>query len=110
VRLQNFRCYRDEIAIALDDLTVLTGRNDSGKSTVLDALAIFFDEAKLDVDDGCLRGDRSCVTITCEFGDLPESLVLDATCPTSLADEYLLNEDGLLEIRKVYDASRAATP
>ena len=38
VRIKNFRGYRDEVTIKIDDLTVLIGKNDAGKSTILDML------------------------------------------------------------------------
>ncbi len=33
--LRNFRCYRDEATINIDNFTTLIGRNDIGKSSVL---------------------------------------------------------------------------
>ena len=36
------------------------------------------------------------------MGDLPEELTIDTTNPTSLEDEYLLNQDGKLTIIKKY--------
>lgn len=103
--LENFRCYKQTIAVEFGDMTTIVGRNDVGKSAIMDALAIFFDEAKLDKDDACLTGDRKAVRITCEFDDLPEKLVLDADFETTLAAEHLLNSDGRLELRKTYDGS-----
>src|SRR6185503_14037075 len=44
-KLSNFRGYANETAIAIDPLTVIVGRNDAGKSTILDALDIFFNDA-----------------------------------------------------------------
>ena len=82
---------------------MLVGKNDIGKSAILDALGIFFDEVKIDSDDGCVKGNKKDVRIICEFDDLPNELVIDADYPTSLADEYLLNDHGRLEIYKVYD-------
>jgi len=105
VRLRNYRCYEVETGVDIDNLTVLVGRNDAGKSAVLDALAVFFGESKLDSDDASVSGDRKDVRIICEFDDLPEPLVIDAEYPTTLADEYLLNEQGRLEIHKMYDCS-----
>ena len=53
--LSNFRSYKDEITISFDDLNVFVGRNDIGKSTILEALDIFFNEGKgiikMDKDD-----------------------------------------------------------
>ncbi|MDA9399836.1 ATP-binding protein [Bradyrhizobium sp. CCBAU 45389] len=107
LKLENFRCFENEICIEFDDITAIVGRNDVGKSTIMDSLAIFFDEAKLDKDDACLSGDRKAVRITCEFDDLPESIILDADYETNLEAEYLLNVRGRLEIRKTYDGSLA---
>jgi len=103
--VKNFRCYKDEFAIDFDNLTVLVGKNDVGKSSILEALAIFFDEAILDSDDGSTTGDKKNVHICCEFDSLPSSIILDSDYETSLADEYLLNEHGKLEIHKVFNGS-----
>lgn len=41
LKIKNFRSYREETIIHFDDLTVLVGKNDIGKSTILEALDIF---------------------------------------------------------------------
>lgn len=41
LKLKNFRGYREETNIVFDDLTVFIGKNDVGKSTILEALDIF---------------------------------------------------------------------
>ncbi len=109
LKLENFRCYKDEVSVDFGDMTTIVGRNDVGKSAIMEALAIFFDEAKLDKEDACQGGDKKSVRITCEFDDLPESLVIDADHETTLANEYLLTSNGKLQIRKSYDGS-LATP
>ncbi|KWV60186.1 hypothetical protein AS156_30060 [Bradyrhizobium macuxiense] len=109
LKLENFRCFKDEVCIEFDDITAIVGRNDVGKSTIMDSLAIFFEEAKPDKDDACLSGDRKAVRITCEFDDLPEKIILDADYETSLEAEYLVNLDRRLEVRKTFDGS-LATP
>jgi len=42
--IERFRCYETRTSFRFENLTVLIGRNDAGKSSVLDALALFFDE------------------------------------------------------------------
>ncbi len=107
LRLSNFRCYKDTTTVEIDNLTVFIGRNDSGKSSLLDALDIFFnDKAAPDKDDACVHGSDSVVRIACVFDDLPSDLVIDTQHPTDLASEHLLNPDGHLEIVKVYDCNR----
>ncbi len=103
VKIRNFRCYIDEVAVDFDSLTSIIGRNDAGKSTILEALAIFFDQQKPDIDDAAKDGLKSDMSITCEFDDLPEQLIVDSTSATTLADEYLLNADGLLEVRRTFN-------
>lgn len=43
LKLENFRSFQEETIISFDDLTTLVGRNDVGKSSILDALGLFFD-------------------------------------------------------------------
>jgi len=105
VRLRNFRCYKEEISLDIEPLTVLIGRNDIGKSTFLDALNIFFEDSTPDKDDANVDGDKKNVRIICEFDDLPSELILDADFPTDLKSEYLLNENNKLEIHKVYNCT-----
>lgn len=109
LKLKNFRGYRDEIEIPFEpDLTAFIGRNDVGKSSILDALAIFFDSplVKFERSDRCVHTTDPIVRIGCVFDDLPETITLDATSRTSLKDEYLLNENGYLEIHKIFDCSQ----
>ena len=104
LKLRDFRCYQGDVTIPFCDLTTLVGRNDLGKSAVLDALAIFFDSplVRLDSSDLCVHTEQTEIRIGCVFTDLPSTLVLDATSQTTLKDEYLLNKDGDLEICRVH--------
>ncbi len=110
VILRNFRSYRSETRIPIDEnLTALIGRNEAGKSTVLDALDIFFNNDKLKIEpaDVCAGSEDKTVQIGCVFADLPESLTIDATAETTLASEYLVRSDGAFEIRKVFNCALA---
>lgn len=109
VKISNFRGYKDETIIDFNELTVFVGKNDVGKSTVLEALDIFFNESKgiikLDKEDfnkqGLADGNKDiCIAVV--FDDLPPKLVIDSTNETSLKDEFLLNTQGMLEIIKIY--------
>ncbi|MGS0568147.1 ATP-binding protein [Vibrio alginolyticus] len=103
LKIKNFRCYREEIAIGFDDLTALIARNDTGKSTILEALDAFFNLDKLESGD-CSTGLSNSVSveITCVFKDVPRELIIDTDNQISPAYEHLLNQDGDLEICKVY--------
>ncbi len=105
--LRNFRCYRDEVRIPVGDLTAFIGKNDAGKSAILEALEIFFNSEtiKMEPADACVWTDCTDVVIGCVFTDLPAQLVLDATATTTLAEEHLLNPDGDLELHKVWNCA-----
>ncbi len=101
--LQNFRSYKDETRINVGDLTALIGRGDTGKSSILEALEIFFNNSliKMDPSDISVFGDGKEVLIGCVFDTLPEEVILDQTAQTTLSDEHLLNEEGFLEPQDV---------
>lgn len=109
VKIKNFRGYDEEIQIDFGNLTAFVGKNDIGKSSVLDALDIFFNNGnatvKIDKDDinksRLLDGDTEICISVC-FDNLPDKLVIDATNDTNLQQEYLTNSDGQLEIIKKY--------
>lgn len=107
VSIINFRCYGEEVRVELNDLTTFVGRNDIGKSAILEALEIFFngDLVCMEQGDAHVHNANKTVSITCEFSELPPTLTLDAGAETSLADEYLLTNDGRLKIRKTFDCA-----
>ncbi|MCY4674869.1 MAG: ATP-binding protein [Bacteroidetes bacterium] len=103
VTVQNFRAYLKATTMDLANFSTIVGRNDVGKSTLLEALDIFFDNSKPDPGDANINAGGLPTRITCKFDELPPKVVLDAQVTTTLESEYLLNEDGLLEIVKEYD-------
>lgn len=107
--IKGFRGYSSTVQVEISNLLVLVGKNDIGKSSVLEALDIFFNDGKgsvkLDKEDinktNLAVGD-DCIEISVEFEELPKSIVIDATNETSLADEYLLTSSGTLKVIKRY--------
>lgn len=105
--LQNFRRYSNAVTIEFENLTAFVGKNDVGKSSILEALDIFFNDGrgciKLDKDDinkiEASRGNNEVSIVVC-FENLPDTVVIDATNETTLESEYLLNESCQLEIVK----------
>ncbi|WP_174483861.1 ATP-binding protein [methanotrophic endosymbiont of Bathymodiolus puteoserpentis (Logatchev)] len=108
VEIENLRCYQELIKAKIDGLTTFIGKNDIGKSTVLEALEIFFnnDTVKITQGDANIHSGTSLVSITCEFSSLPQTLVLDSGSETSLSEEYLLTKDGNLKVKKVFDCGK----
>jgi recombinational DNA repair ATPase RecF len=65
VVLRNFKCYQSETRIQVGNLTSRSGKNDVGKSTILEALEIFFNNAalKIDAQDACIHSESKEVLI-----------------------------------------------
>lgn len=115
IKIKNFRSYKDEVEIEFGDLTAFVGKNDIGKSTVLEALDIFFNDGKgvmkIDKDDinkqALASGDNE-VIISVRFEELPTTIVIDSTNATTLQAEYLQNANGELEIIKKYPNAKTS--
>lgn len=108
LKLKNFRGYRD-VEVSFGNLTAFIGRNDVGKSTILEALDIFFNEGKgvVKLDSSDLNAEAKgsegqCMEITVCFNDLPTKIIIDSTYQTNLHDAFLLNKNGELEVIKRY--------
>lgn len=109
VTINRFRGYSSPVSIDFNNLLVFVGKNDIGKSTILEALDIFFNEGKgcvkIDKDDinkKCFSEGNSDIEISVEFENLPAQIYIDTTNPTTLKDEYLLSKNGTLKILKRY--------
>ena len=87
VILKNFRGYYPETRIKIDNLTALIGKNDIGKSTILEALDIFFNQAKIDVGDRNVFHSDEETIIGCVFDELPTEITLEDAV-TSFSGDY----------------------
>lgn len=111
--LKNFRGYREEVINFSENMNVIIGKNDIGKSTLMEALEIFFNGenkdalVKPEIEDCNVNSTEKVMEIgACFTFEEEEITIIDSSNPTSLKEEYLLNKDGLLEIRKVWDCSK----
>ncbi|WP_421813017.1 ATP-binding protein [Flagellimonas sp.] len=110
IRIKNFRGYKGASEVEIGNLTTIVGKNDIGKSSVLEALDIFFNKknaiVKIDKDDvnkDCLSEGDLITEIAVIFDELPASIVIDSSNETSLENEFLLNSEERLEIIKRYN-------
>jgi len=113
ISLKNFRAFRDETTIRFSSFSTIVGRNDSGKSSILHALDIFFNRSP-DLDDFTIgMPEDGQMEITVRFLDLPETIQIEAGIDTTFAEENLIDEAGCLAVKKVYrkwTGSRAPRP
>lgn len=112
VHLKNFRGYLNTHQINItENFTAFLGKNDTGKSTILEALEIFFnsESVKIDADDLNIHSIDNYIEIGCVFSCLPEKIVIDETTENNLAEEYLLNQEGCLQIIKKYKVQKTVS-
>lgn len=110
LELENFRSYRNLEINFQEDMNVIIGRNDVGKSTIMEALEIFFNNELVKIDQSDLNNDAKnsnnyIIKIKLSFqlnGD--ENIIIDSTNPTNPYDEFLLNGH-YLTLVKTYNCS-----
>lgn len=112
ITVNRFRGHDIPVKVEIDNLCVLVGKNDKGKSTLLEALDIFFNEGKgcvkldkEDINKNCLANGNDCIEIEVEFSDLPKSILIDASNETTLQEEYLVTLADTLHVIKRYPAA-----
>lgn len=84
--IENFRGYQGKVVIDLTNMTALIGKNDVGKTTILDALGVFFGHklCKYDVSDKCVYvGENEDVKIGCVFSGIPGNMIIDSNSSTT---------------------------
>jgi len=65
VRIKGFRCFGQETELSVDKFNAILGRNDVGKSSLLEALQVFFDDSAPDAGDVNMNSDDKEVHIVC---------------------------------------------
>jgi AAA15 family ATPase/GTPase len=108
LELINFRGYRN-VSVEFDEnFNVIIGKNDIGKSTILEALEIFFNNETIKIDIGdhnVYAVDEEFMSIEVCFYPEDKEYTID-TVPTDLKKEFLLNADNNLAVKKVWDCSK----
>jgi putative ATP-dependent endonuclease of OLD family len=84
-KVEGFRCLAKTEWIPLSKITIFTGQNDAGKTSVLDSLAIFLDPKT--------QPDSEDYTIKNEGGDHVENVIMEGIFKLSSADKENLRID-----------------
>jgi len=110
ITIDNFRGFAQAETIKFDQLNAFIGKNDAGKSTILEALDIFFNgsdaSVKIDKEDRNKNRLNENISITVSFSGFPSRIIIDANNETSLKAEHLLNNKKFLEIKKEYSGPK----
>ncbi len=63
LKIKNFRCYQPETIFLIDDLTAIIGKNDIGKSAILEAIDAFFNDS-IDQSDLSTNADNNSIQLS----------------------------------------------
>lgn len=108
VRLTNLKGCRDETVVRLSAFSALVGRNDAGKSTVFLALDCFLNEKKPTPDHCNASSRNSTIVVEVAFEPRMRVIHIDDAAETSFEDEELVDEGGLIRIRKTWDTGSSS--
>lgn len=112
LHLENFRGYKSCDIDFSENINLIIGKNDVGKSSIMDALEIFFNGedkgsgVKAEVSDCNIYDSEKTMSITSFFElDDDKIVYIDSSHSTDLRREHLLNRDKLLEIKKEWNCT-----
>ena len=103
VRIKNYRSIKDSGEINLkDDLFVLAGQNESGKSSILEALKAYedeeFDRDTLNFEEE--QNENFIQTVQCTYSII-DSMKFVKDLLEQLKDEFEIKEDEFLDLEKI---------
>jgi len=101
ISAKNFRPFSVLDEIRIGTLTTIIGKNDTGKSSVLKALDVFFNNPSLVEDDVHYGADGEDIIIEVTFNSLP-TIEIEDGIKTTLEEEMLVNSRCFLQIQKRY--------
>ena len=97
IKIKNFRALKD-VTITLSQMSIIVGRNDTGKSSILHALMVFFDKYKLTKSDFHAGTSESYkIEIEASFH------IEESAAKSFLQQRKLLDSQGCLVVKKTYD-------
>ena len=106
--IQNYRSIINSgwTYLAYDNITALIGQNESGKTSVLEALRSFY-EGK--ITDDVLRSDLTFPTVSCSF-DIGDKKILDLLSPRLLPDQLkkILENKKEITLSRIWDKTRTS--
>ena len=107
ISIENFKGIKDKIEIITNDFNCIVGKNDVGKSTILNALDIFLNEKNPSIDDKNAYNESSNIIIELSFAiNTTISITIDESITTTFIDEELLDEKNILVLKKIWDVSK----
>lgn len=104
ISIRNYRPFKVLEETRLGQLATIVGKNDVGKSSILGAIQLFFeDKPKIETEDiHDMANPDEDVIIEIAFTDIPETIQIEDGVESTFQEEMLLDKKGYLRIRKTY--------
>ncbi len=104
ISAKNYRPFKTLEETVIGQLATIVGKNDAGKSSVLNAIRLFLDKKPELVNDDFhdTAGAEENIFIEASFDALPEKIKIEDDTETTFQDEMLVDKSKNLRIRKVF--------
>lgn len=106
VIIENYRAIDSLVEININNFNCIVGKNDVGKSTILKALDLFFNDKNPQMEDKNIRTESLNIEIIVIFKLEGEKITIDEVISTSFEEEDLVDENGFLCVKKCWDMSK----
>ncbi len=92
ITIENYRGINNSQEIPLSNFTSIVGKNDSGKSIILNAIASFIDPKSYPITEHDFNDSSKCISLICQFTNDDLKEILETKIKTKVK-----KTDGLLE-------------
>lgn len=106
IAITGFKGIKDRVVIIPRQFNVIVGQNDAGKSTILKALDLFLNNRVYSPENLNNQTGRHTI-IELIFDPNKTPIIIDENVQTTFENEELLNDRGLLHIKKIWDGTKA---
>lgn len=105
ISIKGFRGIKEGITVPINELNVIVGKNDAGKSTILKALDLFLNNKTFYPQFLNNETEKYCEITLCLLPN-EDNIVIDDSALTTFQKEGFINEDGFILYRKIWDGTK----